>query len=105
LRGRLGRELRRAGAGKVETVRRVAISGVGLVTPSGSTLAELGEAIAAGRSAAAAVTSFEAAPFPTRIAAQVGERDRAAALADAEAAAFAGIEDWKSAFGVVAARR
>jgi 3-oxoacyl-[acyl-carrier-protein] synthase II len=86
-------------------VRRVAITGAGIVSPCGETLESLGEAVIAGRSAGAPVRSFDASGFPTRIAAQVPPDARASVLADPDAGRFARVDDWKSAFGVLAAKR
>jgi len=56
--------------------RRVAITGIGLVTPVGNDVATTWDALLAGRSGGAAITLFDASGFPTRIAAEVkGFRD------------------------------
>jgi 3-oxoacyl-(acyl-carrier-protein) synthase len=58
------------------TRRRVAITGVGLVTPVGNDVATTWRALLAGRSGAAPITLFDATGFSTRIAAEVkGFRD------------------------------
>ena len=53
------------------TKRRVAITGIGLVTPVGNDVATTWESVLAGRSGGAAITLFDASGFPTRIAAEV----------------------------------
>lgn len=59
--------------------RRVAITGIGLVTPVGNDVATTWRALLAGQSGGAPITVFDASGFPTRIAAEVkGFDDRAA---------------------------
>ena len=60
--------------------RRVAITGLGLVTPVGNDVASTWAALLAGRSGAAQITSFDASGFPVRIAAEVKGLDDAAVL-------------------------
>ena len=55
--------------------RRVAITGIGLVTPLGHTIDEFWENIMAGRSGITAITKFDASELPTRIAAEVNDFD------------------------------
>jgi 3-oxoacyl-(acyl-carrier-protein) synthase len=58
--------------------RRVAITGIGMVTPVGNDTASIWEALLAGRSGCGPITLFDAAGFPVRIAAEVkGFRDDA----------------------------
>jgi len=58
--------------------RRVAITGIGLVTPVGNDVATTWEALLAGRSGGAEISLFDASGFPVRIAAEVkGFRDDA----------------------------
>lgn len=52
-------------------VRRVAVTGVGAVTPLGNTAAETWQGLAAGRSGVSALETFDASTFPVRIAGQV----------------------------------
>jgi 3-oxoacyl-(acyl-carrier-protein) synthase len=59
--------------------RRVAITGLGLVTPVGNDVASTWSALLAGRSGGAAITIFDASGFPVRIAAEVKGFDDAAA--------------------------
>ena len=49
--------------------RRVAITGIGLVTPVGNDVASTWGALLAGRSGGAVIGKFDASGFPTRIAA------------------------------------
>src|SRR5947208_7319947 len=51
--------------------RRVAITGVGMVTPVGNDVATTWDALLAGRSGAGPITLFDASGFSTRIAAEV----------------------------------
>ncbi len=51
--------------------RRVAITGVGLVTPAGNTVASTWSALLSARSGVAPIASFDASGFPVRIAAEV----------------------------------
>ena len=60
--------------------RRVAITGLGLVTPVGNDVASTWDALLAGRSGAARIASFDASGFPVRIAAEVKSLDDAAVL-------------------------
>jgi len=55
--------------------RRVAITGLGLVTPAGNDVASTWEALLAGRSAARRIGTFDASGFSTRIAAEVKDFD------------------------------
>jgi len=57
--------------------RRVAITGLGLVTPVGNDVASTWAALLAGRSGAARIASFDASGFPVRIAAEVKGLDDA----------------------------
>ncbi len=54
-----------------EAKRRVAITGLGLVTPVGNDVATTWNAVLAGRSGAAPISLFDASGFSTRIAAEV----------------------------------
>lgn len=60
--------------------RRVAITGLGLVTPVGNDVASTWDALLAARSGAARIASFDASGFPVRIAAEVKGLDDAAVL-------------------------
>lgn len=86
--------------------RRVVVSALGLVAPTGpGGFDAFADAIVQGRSAARPIFRFDASGFATRFAAQVAEEELAAARNDAEAAPFAAVGDWKSAFGALAVRR
>ena len=62
--------------------RRVAITGLGLVTPVGNDVATTWRALQAGRSGGARITQFDASGFSTQIAAEVKDFDVAAAIGD-----------------------
>ena len=51
--------------------RRVVVTGLGLVTPCGHTVAETWSALMAGRSGVSYIEKFDTARFPVRIAAEV----------------------------------
>ncbi len=55
--------------------RRVAITGIGLVTPLGHTIDEFWDNIIAGKSGITTITRFDASELPTRIAAEVKDFD------------------------------
>jgi len=63
-------------------LRRVAITGVGLVTPVGNDVATSWAALQAGRSGGAPIEQFDASGFSTRIAAEVKGFDVDAAIDD-----------------------
>src|SRR5664279_5106898 len=62
--------------------KRVAITGLGLVTPVGNDVAATWDAVLHGRSGGAPITVFDASGFPVHIAAEVKNFDAAAALGD-----------------------
>jgi beta-ketoacyl-acyl-carrier-protein synthase II len=62
--------------------RRVAVTGVGLVTPVGLDVASTWDALLAGRSGVAPIRLFDASGFPVRIAAEVKGFDPGAAVPD-----------------------
>jgi beta-ketoacyl-acyl-carrier-protein synthase II len=62
--------------------RRVAITGLGLVTPAGNDVAAAWGALLGGRSAVAPISTFDASGFPVRIAAEVKGFDAARAVDD-----------------------
>jgi 3-oxoacyl-[acyl-carrier-protein] synthase II len=57
--------------------RRVVVTGLGLVTPLGSTVQKNLDALMTGRSGIAPITHFDASAFPTRIAGEVRDFDPA----------------------------
>ncbi|MBE2245212.1 MAG: beta-ketoacyl-[acyl-carrier-protein] synthase family protein [Burkholderiaceae bacterium] len=61
------------------TQRRVAITGIGLVTPVGNDVESTWAALLAGKSGGATITQFDASGFPVRIAAEVKAFDDALA--------------------------
>lgn len=63
---------------------RVVITGMGWVTPLGTTLGGVWEALLSGRSAIGPVTRFEAATFPTNFAAEVRDFDFASSFPQAQ---------------------
>jgi 3-oxoacyl-(acyl-carrier-protein) synthase len=65
-----------------EPRRRVAITGIGMVTPAGNDVATTWEALLAGRSAAALIRGFDASGFSTRIAAEVKDFDAERVIGD-----------------------
>ena len=69
--------------------RRVAITGLGLVTPLGNDVAATWHALLAGRSGVAPITHFDANGFPVRIAAEVKEFDSRHAIEDRTLLGFA----------------
>jgi len=73
----------------MEAKRRVAITGLGLVTPVGNDVATTWSAVLAGRSGAAPITLFDARGFSTRIAAEVKEFDEASLVPDRKLVKFA----------------
>jgi beta-ketoacyl-acyl-carrier-protein synthase II len=69
--------------------RRVAVTGIGLVTPVGNDVATTWNALLAGTSGAAPITLFDARGFSTRIAAEVKGFDERAIEADRKLLKFA----------------
>ena len=65
------RRHRAAEAVVTQSRRRVAITGLGLVTPAGNDVATTWSALLAARSAVAPIRTFDASGFPVRIAAEV----------------------------------
>ncbi|MGH8619064.1 MAG: beta-ketoacyl-ACP synthase II [Burkholderiales bacterium] len=68
--------------------RRVVVTGLGIISPVGNSLAEAWDAIVAGRSGITAITRFDASTFPSRIAGEVKGFDVAQYLAPKEARRF-----------------
>jgi beta-ketoacyl-acyl-carrier-protein synthase II len=69
--------------------RRVAITGLGLVTPLGNDVAATWQALLAGRSGVAPITHFDASGFPVRIAAEAKAFDPRHAIEDRKLLKFA----------------
>jgi beta-ketoacyl-acyl-carrier-protein synthase II len=69
--------------------RRVAVTGLGLVTPLGNDVAATWHALLAGHSGVAPITQFDASGFPVRIAAEVKEFDPRPAVEDRKLLKFA----------------
>ncbi len=69
--------------------RRVAITGLGLVTPVGNDAATTWEAVLAGKSGTAPISLFDASGFSTRIAAEVKEFDDTVFVSDRKLIKFA----------------
>jgi 3-oxoacyl-[acyl-carrier-protein] synthase II len=69
--------------------RRVAITGIGSVTPAGHDAATMWQRLLEGRSCGAPITSFDASGFSTRIAAEVRDADRLPPPADRKLLKFA----------------
>ncbi len=72
-----------------DTRRRVAITGLGLITPVGLDVPSTWDALLAGRSGAAPISLFDASGFPVRIAAEVKGFDPAAVIDDRKLLKFA----------------
>lgn len=70
--------------------RRVAITGLGLVTPVGNDVAATWHALLAGKSGVAPITRFDASGFPVRIAAEVKGFDPRDAIENRKLLKFAG---------------
>jgi len=69
--------------------RRVAVTGIGLVTPVGNDVATTWRSVLAGRSGAAPISLFDATGFSTRIAAEVKGFDASVLTADRKLVKFA----------------
>jgi 3-oxoacyl-[acyl-carrier-protein] synthase II len=65
--------------------RRVVITGLGIISPVGNTVAEAWDSITNGRSGITTITRFDASAFPARIAGEVKNFDVSAYLAPKEA--------------------
>jgi 3-oxoacyl-[acyl-carrier-protein] synthase II len=69
--------------------RKVAVTGLGLVTPLGNDVAGTWDALLAGRSGVAAITGFDASGFSVRIAAEVKGFDTCSVIEDRKLMKFA----------------
>jgi 3-oxoacyl-[acyl-carrier-protein] synthase II len=86
-------------------LRRVAISGAGVVTPIGVGLAAFHQGLRTARSGVGPIRAFDATGLPTRIAAEVTGFDAEGVVRDLPAPLAAALRrDRKSAFGLAAAR-
>jgi 3-oxoacyl-[acyl-carrier-protein] synthase II len=65
--------------------RRVVITGLGIISPVGNTVADAWDSITNGRSGITSITRFDASAFPARIAGEVKNFDVSAYLAPKEA--------------------
>jgi 3-oxoacyl-[acyl-carrier-protein] synthase II len=68
--------------------RKVVVTGLGIISPVGNSLADAWAGISAGRSGIAGITRFDASAFPSRIAGEVKGFDVAKYLAPKEARRF-----------------
>ncbi len=71
------------------TARRVAITGLGLVTPVGNDVATTWDAVLHGKSGGAAISLFDASGFPVHIAAEVKNFDHSQLVDDRKLLKFA----------------
>ena len=62
---------------KIEKKRRVVITGLGTVNPTGNTVAESWAAVKAGRCAVGLITAFDTTDFKVKLAAEVKDFDPA----------------------------
>ena len=85
--------------------RRVVVTAVGLVSPAGESFDEFADAIVSGKSAASPIRNFDATLFPTHFAAQVSPEEMGRARGDVDAGPAVRVDDMKSAWGVLAAKR
>jgi len=83
--------------------RRVVVTGVGAVTPVGTTVATMWESLVAGRSGVGHIRSIDASTFPTRIGAEVLDLDAARLPTGPDMAGTINLLDRKNQFGWVAA--
>lgn len=81
--------------------RRVVVTGLGIVSPVGNTIATAWDAISQGKSGVSAITTFDASLLPTKIAAQVKDFDPTLSLADKEIRRT----DWFVQYAAEAARQ
>jgi len=80
--------------------RRVVVTGLGVVTPSGSTVSSMWDSLVAGESKVDLIRRIDASGFPTRIGAEVRDVDEGRLPADSD---VRDLLDRKSEFGWVAA--
>jgi 3-oxoacyl-(acyl-carrier-protein) synthase len=90
----------RAGSTGASQRRRVVVTGIGAVTPIGTTIPEMWDSLVAGRSGVDYITRIDASTFPTTFGAEVRELDESRLPGDGE---LGKILDRKNLFGWVAA--
>ena len=86
------------------TRRRVVITGLGVISPVGNTVAEAWDAISNGRSGIGEITRFDTSSFPVKIAGEVKDFDLAAYLSPKEARRMDGFIHYGLAAGIQAFR-
>jgi len=84
--------------------RRVVITGLGIISPVGNTVAEAWDSIINGRSGITTITRFDASAFPARIAGEVKNFDIGAYLAPKEARRMDTFIHYGMAAGIQAVR-
>src|SRR5438477_6365125 len=85
---------------KREARRRVVVTGIGAVTPIGTTIPAMWESLVAGRSGVDYIKRIDASTFPTTFGAEVRDFDESCFLGEGE---LRTILDRKNLFGWVAA--
>jgi len=86
------------------TRRRVVVTGLGIISPVGNTVAQAWEAVIAGRSGIGPISRFDTATFPTKIAGEVRNFDPASYLPAKEVRRFDTFIHYGLAAGIDALR-
>lgn len=86
------------------TRRRVVVTGLGIISPVGNTVAQAWEAVTAGRSGIGSISRFDTASFPTKIAGEVRNFDPASYLPAKEVRRFDTFIHYGLAAGIDALR-
>jgi 3-oxoacyl-[acyl-carrier-protein] synthase II len=86
------------------TRRRVVVTGLGIISPVGNTVAQAWEAVTAGRSGIGPISRFDTASFPTKIAGEVRNFDPASYLPAKEVRRFDTFIHYGLAAGIDALR-
>ncbi len=86
------------------TRRRVVVTGLGIISPVGNTVAQAWEAVTAGRSGIGPISRFDTATFPTKIAGEVRNFDAASYLPAKEVRRFDTFIHYGLAAGIDALR-
>lgn len=86
------------------TRRRVVVTGLGIISPVGNTVAQAWEAVTAGRSGIGPISRFDTATFPTKIAGEVRNFDPASYLPAKEVRRFDTFIHYGLAAGIDALR-